>query len=231
MSNIDDNVVDHIEEVFIEIEKLSEKPVTEGAKQVGVDGASCFKCTEPACCTQSLFVSVCEVLPLARHLRITKQDTPELRQRLFDASLRMEGTDRGEYLDKAIPCVFLENRRCTVYTYRPTRCRTYFVFSDPKQCQPPGGQTVKFANTAQANAVALNTGQNIHKYLDLKETRMRILLGSFPRVLLVVLEALAPGVSFKAHIRKQVWPSARNITAWVEGRPPEAKLVQLRVPR
>jgi Fe-S-cluster containining protein len=229
MSKVDENIINDIEKILAEADAQMEIPIQKGAEELGVDGASCSRCTEPACCTQSLFVHFYEILPLARHLRVSGLDTPDLRDRLFEASVKMEGTPRPEYLDSRTPCVFLSDEKtCTVYQFRPSRCRTYFVFSDPTLCQPPSGNVVKFANYTMVDRMIIALGKKAHQYLRLKETQARILMASFPRAVLIALEAMDDGIVFKDYVRRQTWPSTKNLEEWIEGAPPADRLVRIR---
>ena len=42
-----------------------------------------------------------------------------------------------EYFLQQIPCPFLENECCSIYEFRPSRCREYLVISPPKYCRDP----------------------------------------------------------------------------------------------
>ncbi len=63
--------------------------------------------------------------------RIYSSFTPTIDQVSNDKSLRFE------YFKSYKPCPFLvENGECLIYEVRPINCRTYYVFSDPKICEP-----------------------------------------------------------------------------------------------
>jgi len=50
---------------------------------------------------------------------------------------------RDAYFEKRVPCPFLSaEASCMVYASRPLVCRTYMVFSDPKQCMIGDGMAV-----------------------------------------------------------------------------------------
>ena len=42
-----------------------------------------------------------------------------------------------DYFLQQIPCPFLENESCSIYDYRPSRCREYLVFTPPGNCADP----------------------------------------------------------------------------------------------
>ena len=223
--------IDTLEQMLGDIDAIMGKAVKAGAATLGVEGASCTRCTEPACCTQVLFAFVAEVIPLAHHLRKTGKDTPDLRKRLASAAANLEGTAQSPSLDSKTPCVFLEEKRCSIYPLRPARCRSYFVFSEPKLCQPPSGRKVEFANYATADHYVIEMAKKTSTRLSLKQSRMRILVGSFPRVVLITLEGMDDHVEFRKHIRRQPWPSVNNYNEWVDGTVPEPALVRIRATR
>lgn len=41
------------------------------------------------------------------------------------------------YFNLRIPCPFLENESCTIYSYRPSMCREYMVVSPKEYCRDP----------------------------------------------------------------------------------------------
>jgi len=47
-----------------------------------------------------------------------------------------------EYFLQQIPCPFLENECCSIYEFRPSRCREYLVISPPKHCRNPYKQPI-----------------------------------------------------------------------------------------
>lgn len=47
-----------------------------------------------------------------------------------------------EYFLQQIPCPFLENECCSIYEFRPSRCREYLVISPPKHCHDPYTQRI-----------------------------------------------------------------------------------------
>jgi len=47
-----------------------------------------------------------------------------------------------EYFLQQIPCPFLENECCSIYEFRPSRCREYLVISPPKHCYDPYTQRI-----------------------------------------------------------------------------------------
>jgi len=47
-----------------------------------------------------------------------------------------------EYFLQQIPCPFLEDECCSIYEFRPSRCREYLVISPPKHCHDPYTQRI-----------------------------------------------------------------------------------------
>ena len=228
MGKVPDNVTNEVERYFEHVDKQMKFSVAVGAKDYGSKGASCGSCTKPACCHQSLYTLLYEVLPAARHLRSAGLDAPELREKLFAAAIQMEGVSRAEYLEQYRPCVFLEEGRCSIYEHRPSRCRDYFVFSPPEDCAPPSEKKIAMADNRKVAVEGFQLEREVTRALNVKETPMRLILGSFPRVLLVALEGMDDGVNFAKHVRAQPWPTEEQLGDWVEGNVPEQKLVQLK---
>jgi uncharacterized protein len=85
-----------------------------------------FKCTECGqCCTGSpgyVWATLEEVDTMAATLKISRQDFLKRYTRQIDGRIAL--TERkqpnGDY-----DCVFLKDRKCTLYTARPKQCRTY----------------------------------------------------------------------------------------------------------
>jgi Fe-S-cluster containining protein len=82
-----------------------------------------FQCTGcGACCTGSpgyVYLSKPDLDRLASHFGCSPQEFVEKYGRLVE--------DQYALLDKAesFDCIFLNNKRCTVYEARPTQCRTF----------------------------------------------------------------------------------------------------------
>ncbi len=48
-----------------------------------------------------------------------------------------------KYFELSIPCPFLVDGSCSIYSHRPSRCREYSVLSLPEYCHNPFGNRVK----------------------------------------------------------------------------------------
>lgn len=117
-----------------------------------------------ACCRQLVPIAETE----ARHIRDVLEALPEprrtkIRARFAEARRRLEAagllekllhTDlqwaEGEsvsfglqYFRQGIPCPFLEEESCSIYSDRPIACREYLVTSPAENCARPTAETVQ----------------------------------------------------------------------------------------
>ena len=95
---------------------------TDAALQEAEAAATCKSCKEPYCCRMRVYAPIAAGELIAETLK----DTPLLRDRLRD---HIDDWDTGK-----LPCVFLEQGRCSIYPVRPLVCRAHFVTSPPKLC-------------------------------------------------------------------------------------------------
>lgn len=115
-------------------------------------GPGCSKCCD-------LMVTICspDALRLAKHLRDTGRDTPELRDRLrkevqfaFQVAGNVKGKDEKElsaniateYVKKGRACMFLEDGKCGVYSARPVVCRLFNSLEPAEKCMGDGKDQV-----------------------------------------------------------------------------------------
>lgn len=216
-----EELIGEISSFYSTIDKALDSHIKRGISEHGK--ISCHSCTEPACCHQKTEVTITEVLPIALHLKKEGKDTPEFRQMLRSIGHEMEGSDRSAWLNQYRPCVFLDNKRCSIYALRPMRCRSYWVISPAELCRPPAKRSVKIIDDTPAMEETLRFTHEVHSLLGLKENQMRILRGSLPRVLLIVLEAWDSS-DYKRAITHQAWPSARALEeGWTDGDNPFSK--------
>lgn len=98
------------------------------------------------CCKQVVVASVLEMVVAIAYV---KKKNPERLESLYreinrQADLLLSGKSADEWFELQIPCVFLKSdNTCSVYSVRPTVCRSYNALSDPSNCAPPAGKTVK----------------------------------------------------------------------------------------
>ncbi|MBM3183830.1 MAG: YkgJ family cysteine cluster protein [Chlamydiae bacterium] len=82
-----------------------------------------FKCTECGkCCTGSpgyVFLSSSDLERLAEHFSVTSD--------IFIKTYTYKVDDRLSLIDRpgTTDCIFLKDKRCTIYYARPTQCRTF----------------------------------------------------------------------------------------------------------
>lgn len=110
-----------------------------------------------ACCRQLVPVTHAEARRLAKVVEeLPEPRRAEVRRRFADAAVRIEASGLGPALDGrrkwradeavgvgmdyfrlGIPCPFLEEESCSIYSERPIACREYLVTSDPVHCATP----------------------------------------------------------------------------------------------
>ncbi|MDR3624469.1 MAG: YkgJ family cysteine cluster protein [Chlamydiales bacterium] len=84
-----------------------------------------FKCTECGkCCTGApgyVWVLEEELAEMADYLKISLQEFSQKFVRKVNGKLALIEKKRGESYD----CVFLKEKKCTIYPVRPKQCRTF----------------------------------------------------------------------------------------------------------
>jgi Fe-S-cluster containining protein len=111
-----------------------------------------------ACCRQLVPISIFEAEALTEWIQSLPESRQEEFRRRFHAALRRLA-DAGfidrmvnedwlgetetarqlalEYLYLRLPCPFLEDELCSIYSIRPMACREYLVTSPPEHCYDP----------------------------------------------------------------------------------------------
>ena len=172
---------------------------------------SCSTCDQPACCTQKILSPFFEAMPIARQLKREGRDSPELRARMHAEADAMDQVTRGTWFKQERPCVFLENGRCSVYENRPHACRTFYAISPAENCRNGAvDTTVKWVDVADLVAALLDRARVIHMMMSLRETRMRVLLATLPRIVAIALEAWDLE-NPNDYVRRQKWPTVDDI--------------------
>lgn len=177
-------------------------------------GVSCGDCkANKGCCFMSVSALMFEGLPVARHLKKTGRDTPELRAELHKQGDAMESMSIDDWYDTTTPCVFLdEDQRCSIYAVRPSACRHHVVFSPPRNCSPPKDkETLQFGSDKElvtAFGWNVSIATSFFGFEDPGKSG-QVLIGSLPKVVVRILESLDHEDYAKA-LREQDWPTLEN---------------------
>lgn len=97
-------------------------------------GVTCRKgCSH--CCKLLAIITIADGVYLADEL-LKRADWKDWLPRLVTASKEFcyEGINSAEWFAKQVPCVFLKDNMCSVYSKRPSACRYYMVVSPPENC-------------------------------------------------------------------------------------------------
>jgi len=119
-----------LKQLYERVDPIAEK----AAKEMG---ATCERsCAD--CCSLLATMTLAEGILVAEN--ILKRDSwKEWVPRLVSAAEEFcyVGITKGNYFDKKIPCVFLDQAKlCKIYEDRPSTCRYHYVVTDPKECSP-----------------------------------------------------------------------------------------------
>jgi Fe-S-cluster containining protein len=100
------------------IQKQDGVELDEAVHRINEQVSAAIDCTECGNCCSSLMINVKaeEVGPLAEHL---EQQESKVLEMYVEESLA------GNLFINAIPCHFLKEKKCTVYTHRFTECRDF----------------------------------------------------------------------------------------------------------
>jgi Fe-S-cluster containining protein len=122
-------VSDALKEMFKKFDGIMEQHARE-MKTTCVKGCNNC-CMLFATCTLPEGILIAEVL-------LQKPDWRAIVPRLKKAAEEFcfEGVGAHTYLNKKIPCVFLQDGLCSIYEIRPSTCRYYYSIQDPKLCDP-----------------------------------------------------------------------------------------------
>ncbi len=121
-----------------------------------------------SCCQIMAIMTPAEAVVIALEL-FKKPDWRALLPRLRESALQMSpiGLSEYDYAQKRLPCVFLKDRACSIYEFRPAACRFYFVITPPSQCDASNTQEVASVDTIlpkamvmQASMIAFGGGED-----------------------------------------------------------------------
>lgn len=122
----------------------------------------CATCTTAGCCKQLALCTLFEAVLIAERLAKRSDDVAVnlMRQgarqmKVADAAGCIENPHQfgelisGPWFDLNEYCALYQNGRCLVYDDRPMTCASYFVKSEPEDCEPPSGKRVAAADNTR----------------------------------------------------------------------------------
>lgn len=183
-------LADHCEQFMRDLAADFEARKNRG-NELGGHVESCKTCTTAGCCYQLVTITIYEAIPIARKLRREGKSTVEYRQELRAIGEEMEGMPNDHWFNLLRPCVFLTpDKRCSIYEVRPAPCSTHAVVNSPSEnCSPPFRRLpVLLVNNVQYSDVMLKANADLQRSFGLPE--FPPLMGTFPKMLAVVLEAM-----------------------------------------
>jgi Fe-S-cluster containining protein len=183
----DDRGIDQLQQTLRGFDNLIEPAVRAATEALG-HGPSCTECITPGCCFQYVLLTLAEALPLARRLVRDSRDTQEFRAQLRRAGVVMRLRGRDGWWKMAEPCALLTDGRCSVYEDRPVMCRSHYVWSEPRLCQPPKVETVKMVEMVGVGRTMLTVNLEVCQQLGLDDGRVYI--SNLPAMLDIALEML-----------------------------------------
>lgn len=106
-----------------------------------------------SCCKIMALCSLAEATTMAWPL-LLKPDWRGLLPALRASAEAMApiGLSEFDYAQKRLPCVFLKDGACSIYSTRPGACRYYYVVTPPSQCDASNTQEVSSIDTLYENA-------------------------------------------------------------------------------
>lgn len=97
---------------------------------------SCKKgCSD--CCKLLTLIGFAEGLHIAAHLLGNGKWRGVLPRLVASAKIHDDpNLTKVSHLTRNVPCAFLEDNLCSIYSHRPTTCRVHLVLSPPETCSP-----------------------------------------------------------------------------------------------
>jgi len=158
------SLIDVVKEMYNAIDEIAER-----ARKVAP--VTCVKgCSH--CCKLLTSITFPEGMLIANHLYESgewKDWLPKLREAALANSY--DGMNKGNFFDKALPCVFLKDDLCIIYEKRPVCCRTHMVMSPPEWCEPvPANRDKKTAaiNMLEVEGAAWRFAKEVEQQLGLQ---------------------------------------------------------------
>lgn len=155
ISNISINPIkieESFEEEFTEwyqnVIKASEKLIREWEKEIGKE--SCCKVGCKYCCNHAIEVYNFELIPIMKYIQENNIDyiidngisvMTYLEEKIPTLISEYNSLDsyklqkyKMKYRSLEIPCIFLKEDKCSIYSVRPTSCLNYHCYSSAKEC-------------------------------------------------------------------------------------------------
>ncbi len=190
-------------DVLAAIYKDLDAKVAKGIQNIG--GTTCKAgCTH--CCHILTSIGLAEGVALAE--RVLDMGLGSMLPKLRSAALAVceDGITPFSYMDKKLPCVFLDGGLCSVYQQRPAVCRFYYVMSDPALCSlESNGEPVAVIDLGRAHSPIWEL--NVHAGRSDPELMDRILISPIPVMVLFCLSLMLreePGYSMITEARKGI---------------------------
>lgn len=125
-----------------------------------------FKCTECGkCCTGSpgyIWVTKSEIIAIAEHLSLSVEEFSRLYIR------RVNGRFSLLEKPKSYDCVFLNGKKCSIYSVRPTQCRTFPWWPQNLKSEKDWKEAAKFCEGISPNS-SLVPLETIQEQLSIQE--------------------------------------------------------------
>lgn len=137
-----DQLTEHgsVEQIYREVDKMVEILLD----SAGRDKVTCLKCTTPFCCSASVDASQDEIEHIKKYVKENGIEAdPEPMIKAYESVLGTKergGNYLDEYFQLRVPCMFLKNGRCSIYSERPISCRKYYVGNPVWSCSYENGQ-------------------------------------------------------------------------------------------
>ncbi len=221
-------LIDKIENDFVLMQRTIGDMVQFGKKKFNRE-PSCRTCTKPGCCYQAVYIGIYEALAIARHLRLEGRVTSSYIAELRRKGEEIEAQGRTAWFDSNRPCVFLTPKnRCSIYEVRPIPCRSYFVWSPMEKCQPDYHEDdiISVGNDGIAQQAITQNIQVMRMLGVMVDKNGPMYIGTMPRILATVLEAMDDPEHFVEHIKAQPYPTFKHFGKWVEGDNPYGKALR-----
>lgn len=148
--------------------KVIKDETTESPKQSWYANGLRFECTGCGqCCTGApgyIWVTKEEIAQIAEHLQLHIDEFSRLYVR------RVKGQFSLLEHPKTYDCVFLKNKKCQIYSVRPTQCRTYPWWPKNLKSEKDWQEAAKYCEGIHLNAPIVNP-ELIEQQLAIQEGR------------------------------------------------------------